>query len=116
MITALTFFQTGVVSRLLSVLESVISKLARYDEGSILGSILSFTVISFLFAGLLFILFLQLRALDAALYLLCNFLLAPLGKLWLASGLSAHFSTYSISFPFTTTTTTTAAIKHLQQA
>ncbi|XP_046655109.1 calcium-dependent secretion activator-like isoform X6 [Daphnia pulicaria] len=33
----------GVVSRLLSVLESVISKLARYDEGSILGSILSFT-------------------------------------------------------------------------
>lgn len=34
----------GVVARLLSVLESVISKLARYDEGSILGSILSFTV------------------------------------------------------------------------
>ena len=34
----------GVVTRLLSVLESVISKLARYDEGSILGSILSFTV------------------------------------------------------------------------
>ena len=32
------------MSRLVSVLESVISKLARYDEGSILGSILSFTV------------------------------------------------------------------------
>lgn len=38
------FSYTGVVNRLLSVLESVISKLARYDEGSILGSILSFTV------------------------------------------------------------------------
>ena len=73
------WFQTGVVSRLLSVLESVIGKLARYDEGSILGSILSFTVILFLFAALLFSLSLQFLALDAVLYLLCNFLLAPLG-------------------------------------
>lgn len=34
----------GMVGKLLSVLESVISKLGRYDEGSFIGSILSFTV------------------------------------------------------------------------
>lgn len=34
----------GMVAKLLSVLESVISKLGRYDEGSFIGSILSFTV------------------------------------------------------------------------
>ena len=34
----------GMVAKLLSVLESVISKLGRYDEGSLIGSILSFTV------------------------------------------------------------------------
>lgn len=57
----LFYFFPGVVSRLLSVLESVISKLARYDEGSILGSILSFTVISlFLPALFLFHLLFQL--------------------------------------------------------
>ncbi|XP_069174087.1 calcium-dependent secretion activator isoform X3 [Procambarus clarkii] len=33
----------GMVAKLLSVLESVISKLSRYDEGSFIGSILSFT-------------------------------------------------------------------------
>ncbi|XP_069979070.1 calcium-dependent secretion activator isoform X11 [Penaeus vannamei] len=33
----------GMVAKLLSVLESVISKLGRYDEGSFIGSILSFT-------------------------------------------------------------------------
>ena len=34
----------GMTDKLLSVLESVISKLGRYDEGSFIGSILSFTV------------------------------------------------------------------------
>jgi len=33
----------GVVARFMSVLESVISKLGRYDEGSMLGTLLSFT-------------------------------------------------------------------------
>ncbi|XP_042212858.1 calcium-dependent secretion activator-like isoform X7 [Homarus americanus] len=33
----------GMVAKLISVLESVISKLSRYDEGSFIGSILSFT-------------------------------------------------------------------------
>lgn len=36
----------GMVAKLLSVLESVISKLGRYDEGSFIGSILSFTNVS----------------------------------------------------------------------
>ncbi|KAK3895004.1 hypothetical protein Pcinc_001256, partial [Petrolisthes cinctipes] len=36
----------GMVGKLLSVLESVISKLGRYDEGSFIGSILSFTNVS----------------------------------------------------------------------
>ncbi|XP_069174096.1 calcium-dependent secretion activator isoform X11 [Procambarus clarkii] len=36
----------GMVAKLLSVLESVISKLSRYDEGSFIGSILSFTNVS----------------------------------------------------------------------
>ena len=34
----------GMVAKLISVLESVLSKLGRYDEGSFIGSILSFTV------------------------------------------------------------------------
>jgi len=34
----------GMVGKLNSVLESVLSKLGRYDEGSFIGSILSFTV------------------------------------------------------------------------
>lgn len=61
----------GVVTRLLSVLESVISKLARYDEGSILGSILSFTVnVPFRYIFYLIILFQLLVRLGAALLLL----------------------------------------------
>lgn len=34
----------GVISKLQSVLEASLSKLSRYDEGSLIGSILSFTV------------------------------------------------------------------------
>ncbi|XP_020809844.1 calcium-dependent secretion activator isoform X5 [Drosophila serrata] len=36
----------GLNSKLMSVLESTLSKLARYDEGSLIGSILSFTNVS----------------------------------------------------------------------
>ncbi|XP_049316082.1 calcium-dependent secretion activator isoform X7 [Bactrocera dorsalis] len=36
----------GLISKLMSVLESTLSKLARYDEGSLIGSILSFTNVS----------------------------------------------------------------------
>ncbi|XP_050731223.1 calcium-dependent secretion activator-like isoform X4 [Eriocheir sinensis] len=38
-----TSMTQGMTAKLLSVLESVISKLGRYDEGSFIGSILSFT-------------------------------------------------------------------------
>lgn len=34
----------GMISKLMSVLEATLSKLSRYDEGSLIGSILSFTV------------------------------------------------------------------------
>lgn len=34
----------GMISKLTSVLEATLSKLSRYDEGSFIGSILSFTV------------------------------------------------------------------------
>lgn len=34
----------GMINKLVSVLEATLSKLARYDEGSLIGSILSFTV------------------------------------------------------------------------
>lgn len=34
----------GMINKLMSVLEAVLSKLSRYDEGSLIGSILSFTV------------------------------------------------------------------------
>jgi len=34
----------GLTAKLVSVLESVLAKLTRYDEGSVIGSILSFTV------------------------------------------------------------------------
>lgn len=34
----------GLINKLMSVLEAVLSKLSRYDEGSLIGSILSFTV------------------------------------------------------------------------
>ncbi|KAJ6641226.1 Calcium-dependent secretion activator 1 [Pseudolycoriella hygida] len=36
----------GVISKLMSVLEASLSKLSRYDEGSLIGSILSFTNVS----------------------------------------------------------------------
>ena len=36
--------KVGLVAKFVSVLESALSKLGRYDEGSIVGSILSFTV------------------------------------------------------------------------
>lgn len=39
----------GVISKLMSVLEASLSKLSRYDEGSLIGSILSFTVGHFSF-------------------------------------------------------------------
>lgn len=34
----------GMITKLMSVLEVTLSKLSRYDEGSLIGSILSFTV------------------------------------------------------------------------
>lgn len=40
----------GMISKLIAVLEATLSKMSRYDEGSLIGSILSFTVgIWFLF-------------------------------------------------------------------
>jgi len=36
----------GLIAKLVSVLESTVSKLGRYDEGSLIGSLLSFTVSS----------------------------------------------------------------------
>ncbi|XP_075219478.1 calcium-dependent secretion activator 1 [Lycorma delicatula] len=36
----------GMISKLVSVLEATLSKLSRYDEGSLIGSILSFTNVS----------------------------------------------------------------------
>ncbi|KAJ8926946.1 hypothetical protein NQ314_020798 [Rhamnusium bicolor] len=38
----------GMISKLMSVLEATLSKLSRYDEGSLIGSILSFTVSNFI--------------------------------------------------------------------
>lgn len=34
----------GMLNKLMSVLEATLTKLSRYDEGSLIGSILSFTV------------------------------------------------------------------------
>lgn len=34
----------GMINKLVTVLETTLSKLSRYDEGSLIGSILSFTV------------------------------------------------------------------------
>lgn len=34
----------GMISKLMSVLDATLGKLSRYDEGSLIGSILSFTV------------------------------------------------------------------------
>lgn len=36
----------GMINKLMSVLEATLSKLSRYDEGSLIGSILSFTNVS----------------------------------------------------------------------
>lgn len=36
----------GMIHKLTSVLEATLSKLSRYDEGSLIGSILSLTVFS----------------------------------------------------------------------
>ena len=35
---------TGLINKLISVLEATLGKLGRYDEGSLIGSFLSFTV------------------------------------------------------------------------
>lgn len=40
----LTNMSQGMINKLVSVLEATLSKLSRYDEGSLIGSILSFTV------------------------------------------------------------------------
>lgn len=40
----LAAMNTGMITKLTSVLEASMSKLSRYDEGSLIGSILSFTV------------------------------------------------------------------------
>lgn len=37
----------GMINKLVTVLETTLSKLSRYDEGSLIGSILSFTVLCF---------------------------------------------------------------------
>ena len=41
--------KVGLVAKLVSVLDSVMSKLGRYDEGTVIGSFLSFTVSQALF-------------------------------------------------------------------
>lgn len=38
----------GFINKLMSVLDGSLSKLARYDEGSLIGSLMSFAVSSFL--------------------------------------------------------------------
>ncbi len=38
--------RVALVAKLISVLESVLSKLGRYDEGNLIGSFLTFTVSS----------------------------------------------------------------------
>ncbi|XP_034252642.1 calcium-dependent secretion activator isoform X4 [Thrips palmi] len=42
----LTSMSQGLIQKLVSVLEATLSKLGRYDEGSLIGSILSFTNVS----------------------------------------------------------------------
>ena len=36
----------GMINKLITVLEATLSKLSRYDEGSLIGSILSLTVLA----------------------------------------------------------------------
>jgi MUN domain len=43
---ALLSMTTGLINKLVSVLEATLGKLGRYDEGSLIGSFLSFTVSS----------------------------------------------------------------------
>ncbi|XP_070498250.1 calcium-dependent secretion activator isoform X4 [Chironomus tepperi] len=43
---ALASMTQGLINKLVSVLEGVLGKLARYDEGSLIGSLLSFTNVS----------------------------------------------------------------------
>lgn len=43
---ALASMTQGLINKLVSVLEATLGKLGRYDEGSLIGSLLSFTVIS----------------------------------------------------------------------
>lgn len=42
-----TGMNQGMINKLVTVLETTLSKLSRYDEGSLIGSILSFTVFPF---------------------------------------------------------------------
>lgn len=42
--STLNHMRSGLVGKLISVLESVLNKLGRYDEGSVIGSILSIAV------------------------------------------------------------------------
>lgn len=41
---ALSSMTQGLINKLVSVLEATLGKLGRYDEGSLIGSLLSFTV------------------------------------------------------------------------
>lgn len=47
---ALASMTQGLINKLVSVLEATLGKLARYDEGSLIGSLLSFTVKNFCWA------------------------------------------------------------------
>jgi hypothetical protein len=49
---ALASMTQGLINKLVSVLEGVVGKLSRYDEGSLIGSFLSFTVSSETFLSL----------------------------------------------------------------
>lgn len=42
--TTLNGMTTGLIAKLMSVLEGTLSKLSRYDEGSLIGSIMSLAV------------------------------------------------------------------------
>lgn len=42
--TTLNGMTTGLIAKLMSVLEGTLSKLARHDEGSLIGSVMSLVV------------------------------------------------------------------------
>ncbi|CAB0036299.1 unnamed protein product [Trichogramma brassicae] len=44
--TTLAAMSQGMINKLVSILEATLSKLSRYDEGSLIGSLLSFTKVS----------------------------------------------------------------------